>query len=103
MKIYKQIIANGHEWKPCVHCGKRFELGEIITALMDDNGNGCSYWNCAECFERFWFYPLPPPVERDDDLCLVVIEDGKVQTFPKRMGPAEYMVRTAGKPRNIIF
>ncbi|HUS74317.1 MAG TPA: hypothetical protein VMY06_14750 [Sedimentisphaerales bacterium] len=93
MKIFKQTIANGHEWQPCIHCGKRFVIGEIITALSDDEGNSCGYWYCSECFDRFWFCPLPAPVERDDDFYMVAIEDGKLRVYPKPMSPAEYLVR----------
>jgi len=96
MKIYKQIIATGIEWKPCVHCDKRFVYGEIITALTNDTGSRVDSWYCSECFERFWFYPLPVPVERDDDFCMVVIKDNKVQVCPKRMSPEEYMIRKTG-------
>ena len=93
MKIHKQIIATGHEWQPCIHCGERFVFGEIITAMSDDDGNRCGYWYCSKCFEEFWFSPLPVPVERDDDFCMVVIKDNKIQVCPKPMSPAEYLVR----------
>ena len=93
MKIFKQIIANGFEWHPCIHCGRRFVIGEIITALSDDEGNSCGYWYCSECFDRFWFSPLPVPVERDDDIHMFVVKNGKFQACPKPMSPAEYMKR----------
>ena len=93
MKIYKQTIANGHEWQPCCHCNHRFVVGEIITALSDDDGNCCQYWYCSECFDGFWFAPFPVPVEWDDDFCLVAIEDDKIQICPKGMRSLEYMAR----------
>jgi len=93
MKIFKQIIATGHEWQPCIYCDKRFVFGEIITAISNDSGHDCRCWYCAECFERFWFAPFPVPVERDDNFCMVVIEDGKMRVCPKPMSPAEYLVR----------
>ena len=94
MKIYKQIIATGHEWQPCIHCGERFVFGEIITAMSDDSGHDCRCWYCAECFEKYWFSPLPVPVDPDDNICLVVFKDDKMQICPKPMTPAEYMVRS---------
>ena len=94
MKIHKQTIANGHEWQPCIHCGKKFVLGEIITAIENDTGSRVDYWYCAECFNRYWFSPLPPPVPAEDyDFCMVVIEAGKVRTCPKPMREVEYMKR----------
>ena len=93
MKIYKQTIATGKEWKPCCHCDKRFVIGEVLTALSDDEGNCCQYWYCSKCFERFWFAPLPAPVERDDDIQLVVINNNKLTFCPKPMAPEEYMAR----------
>jgi len=94
MKIFKQIIATGHEWKPCIHCGKRFVIGEILTAISDDSGHDCRCWYCAECFERFWFAPLPVPVPaEDEDFCMVVIKAGKAQVCPKPKTQAEYLVR----------
>jgi len=94
MKIYKQIIATGIEWKPCIHCGKRFVFGEIITALTNDSGHDCRCWYCAECFERYWFSPLPVPVPaEDDDFCMVFIEENKLKFCPKRMKQSEYMQR----------
>ena len=94
MKICKQIIATGIEWQPCIHCDKQFVFGEIITALSDDEGNSCKHWYCSECFERFWFAPLPVPVPaEDEDFCVVVIKDNKIQVCPKLMSPAEYLLR----------
>ena len=99
MKIHKQTIANGHEWKPCIDCGHRFEFGEIITAIANDTDSHVYYWYCSKCFEQYWFSPLPVPVDRDDDFCMVVIKDNKVQVCPKRMSPAEYMKRKMILPR----
>jgi len=93
MKIHKQTIAGGLEWKPCCHCGRRFVVGEIITALSDDEGNSCQYWYCSECFDLYWFSPLPVPITPDYDICLAVMKNGKVQMCPKGMTPAEYMIR----------
>jgi len=94
MKIHKQTIANGHEWQPCIHCGKKFVLGEIITAIENDTGSRVDYWYCSECFNGYWFSPLPPPVPAEDyDFCLVVIEDNKSRVCPKPMREAEYMKR----------
>ena len=94
MKIFKQTIANRHEWQPCIHCGRRFAVGEIITAIENDTGSRVDYWYCSECFEAYWFSPLPPPVPAEDyDFCLVEIGVGKVRYCPKPMKPAEYMKR----------
>jgi len=94
MKIFKQIIANGFEWQPCIHCGGRFVIGEIITAIENDTGSRVDYWYCAGCFNGLWFSPLPPPVPAEDyDYCLVLIEDNKARVCPKPMRDAEYMQR----------
>jgi len=93
MKIHKQIIANGLEWKPCVYCSKRFVFGEIITAITNDSGDDCRYWYCAECFEKFWFAPMPVPVERNENYQLVIIKDNKLTLCPRPISPAEYMLR----------
>ena len=92
MKIHKQTIANGCEWKPCINCGHRFVIGEIITAISHRNGE-VTYWYCSECFDAFWFAPLPAPVESDDRLCMIVIKDNKVTVPPKTMCPEDYMKR----------
>ena len=94
MKIYKQIIATGTEWKPCIHCDHRFVIGEIITAITNDSGDDCRYWYCAECFEQFWFALLPVPVPaEDEDFYMVFIEENKLKFCPKRMKQSEYMQR----------
>ena len=96
MKIFKQTIATGTEWKPCVHCQKSFVFGEIITAIENGTGGNVVYWYCSECFERFWFSPLPAPVPaEDEDFCMVVIRDNKISVCPKRMKQSEYMLRSA--------
>lgn len=95
MKIFKQTIASGNEWKPCIDCGKRFVIGEIITAIENDTGSCVDYWYCSECFDRYWFAPLPVPVPaEDDDICMVVIENNKARVCPKRMKQSEYMRRS---------
>jgi len=69
-QIYKQIIATGREWKGCEQCGRRFEMGEIITAMQIYSGM-VVYWECSDCTEE-WFGPYddelklqppPPPPE----------------------------------------
>jgi len=65
-RIFKQIIATGREWKGCEHCGRRFELGEILTAVQIYSGM-VVYWECSRCIGE-WFGPYddemklqPPP------------------------------------------
>ena len=95
MRIHSQSIANGIEWQPCFHCGRRFVFGEIITSIENDTGSRVDYWYCSECFERYWFSPLPVPVPaEDDDFCMVFIEENKLKFCPKRMKQSEYMRRS---------
>lgn len=63
MKIFKQITASGKEWKPCIECGRRFEHGEIITALSRDDGICVRYWYCSGCIESWWPLWSLPAVE----------------------------------------
>jgi len=52
MKIHRRIIATGREWKPCCQCGRKFEAGEILTAV-DVGGNApIAHWFCEACTER---------------------------------------------------
>jgi len=75
----------------CIECGKRFEYGEIITALVRDTGCNVNYWYCSKCFDRWWFWPGPVPVERDDKIQLVMVKGNKVMLCPKVICPADYM------------
>jgi len=65
--IYKQIVATGREWKGCEQCGRRFEAGEILTAVKIYSGM-VVYWECCDCTEG-WLGPYddelklaPPPL-----------------------------------------
>lgn len=62
-RIFKQIIASGREWQGCQHCGRRFEAGEILTAVELYSGK-VLYWECCDCTEQ-WLGPY------DDELSLV--------------------------------
>ena len=85
MKIFRQIIATGDEWKPCCYCGKQFACGEIITSILCSNGVSVKSWLCSECFDE-WF-PYDPPAwlelpEIKDDYCLVMIDSNTQQLSP---------------------
>jgi len=75
-RIFKQIIATGHEWKECSHCGERFEVGEIITAVQIYSGM-VIYWECSQCTDE-WLGPYddelklqPPPLPPEYKLIAV--------------------------------
>jgi len=51
MKIHRQIVATGREWKPCRQCGRKFEDGEILTAVDTESHTGTLYWFCETCTE----------------------------------------------------
>jgi hypothetical protein len=56
MKIHRRIIATGKEWKPCIECGKKFEQGEILTAIDSEGNAGVVYWYCEECTDKLFGY-----------------------------------------------
>jgi len=58
MKIHRRIIATGIEWKPCVECRKKFEQGEILTAIDTEGNRGVVYWFCEKCTESLFGYLL---------------------------------------------
>jgi len=58
MKIHRQIISTGKEWKPCTECDKKLEEGEILTAIDTENNTGVLYWFCEECTEKLFGYLL---------------------------------------------
>lgn len=58
MKIHRRIIATGREWKPCVHCNRKFDAGELLTAMDYEGNSGVIYWFCEECTERLFGYLL---------------------------------------------
>jgi hypothetical protein len=75
-RIYKQIIGSGREWNGCEQCGRRFEAGEIITAVQIYTGV-VIYWECSECTEE-WLGPYddeldlqPPPLSPEYKLIAV--------------------------------
>jgi hypothetical protein len=54
MKIHRQIIATGKEWKPCIECGGKFEVGEVLTAIDSEGNAGVVYWYCERCADKFF-------------------------------------------------
>lgn len=58
MKIHRQIIASGREWKPCVECGQPFEAGEMLTAIDSESNAGVLYWFGEQCTERMFGHLL---------------------------------------------
>ena len=58
MKIHRRIIATGREWKPCVECKRKFEAGEILSAIDTESFNGVLYWFCEKCTENLFGYLL---------------------------------------------
>jgi hypothetical protein len=57
-KIHRQIIATGNEWKPCVECGGKFDLGEVMTAIDTGSNAGVVHWFCDECTDRLYGFLL---------------------------------------------
>jgi len=51
MIIHRRIIATGNEWKSCVECHRKFEKGEILTAIDSEGSQGVIYWFCEKCTE----------------------------------------------------
>lgn len=58
MKIHRRIIATGNEWKPCIECQKKFEEGEILTAIDTESSRGVIYWFCEKCTEELFGHLL---------------------------------------------
>ena len=58
MKIHRQIIASGREWKSCVECNKKLVQGEILTAIDTESNSGVIYWFCEKCTEELFGYLL---------------------------------------------
>lgn len=58
MKIHRRIIATGIEWKPCIECQKKFEEGEILTAIDTESSRGVIYWFCEKCTEELFGHLL---------------------------------------------
>jgi len=58
MKIHRRIIATGIEWKPCVECKRKFEAGEILTAVDSESSAGVVYWFCEKCTEELFGHLL---------------------------------------------
>jgi len=54
MKIHRQIIATGREWKPCIECGRRFEPGEVLTAIDTESNAGVKHWFGEQCTEELF-------------------------------------------------
>lgn len=54
MKIHRQIVATGDEWKPCCECGQEFEKDTILTAMDTESNAGVLYWFCERCTDLYF-------------------------------------------------
>lgn len=85
-RIYKQIVASGQEWKGCENCGRRFEAGEIMTAVQLYSGM-VLYWECSRCTEE-WLGPYddelklePPPLPPEYKLIAVNPQTKQLEVY----------------------
>ena len=98
-RIFKQIVATGREWKGCSHCGKRFEVGEILTAVQIYTGM-VIFWECSQCTDE-WLGPYddelklqPPPVPPE---FVLVKLNPETQTFETFDGKKIAVLKNAGQ------
>lgn len=83
-RIFKQIVSTGHEWKGCEHCGRRFAVGEILTAVQIYSGM-VVFWECSQCTEE-WLGPYddemgltPPEPPSPYKLLVVNVKTGQLE------------------------